>query len=824
MKPITFESIRNLLRTKKKSKDKGVDASFKRSDSFKRISIRKSYLDRGRKRGLRPKTIIDFDDVELKNGALINLSVKEDETTPKRLDKEKTSLQKINELLFNDSNEADNDDEQQQQITSSPYKSKEIEVQTVAIEFQNYNSSESIYNDLIEADINSNRNNQSKISQISINLCSPSTDYIQINDNYKEIEKEEEKSMYSINTFMLDNFSTYSDPYVEQNKELPSLVTFKTFCEPLTLPQTYLETNFDYFEPSTIQSNVSFTSLNYEKPIDTNTFTKSTKNKNSEGVVIHIPAITDHKPTEKENLKKQLSNDSALDVEFEKAIIEPISRELDHSISYFEEQEFYDNADIVSPDTSIPYLLKQQEPHQKALYSVNLGRIWKQLHLGPNDGQTLEQPTKNDKTIISKKNESFKSMSSRDSGFSLTLTKPKHLFRQKSKKSYNRKNRDGYFKRIMVVQRNSSRRKKKPKQNDSVFKNWKNTRRLYDQEDTEEILMREFEAFCSTRNKLELSNHERNYHTENDTFNQEIFDLEKFYEEHLRQLKRYYLQKKKINEAAIRDFYEEDCIENNLNLFDYTFPYPDKRTGTNKKKNQHKFQEIRNFSTKSSKDLKYASLLFTETESSLETSEQLHESIPYAEIQFPSKDFLEFPYCQLARKLTSTKRTRKSVPRSRFLDDEIFDDDFYNQGEISLASIFPSINDINTCNTCSKSKKKEIKEEDDGSDEFSEHEFLANSIGEYEICKNCKNTLSYCCCNNDSKNWTDSKSYCDCNSIKQLFNRRKVKRKKSRRRVRKNHSTLRRGYSYYSKSLLCFIFFINLFSLFKFNFNWSFSS
>lgn len=761
MKPITFESIRNLLRTKKKNKDKGVDTSFKRSDSFKRISIRKSYLERGRRRGLRPKTIIDFDEIELKNGALINLSLKEDELLPKRLDKEKTSLQKINELLFNDSND------EQQQITSSPYKSKEIEIQTVAIEFQNYNSSESIYNDLIEAD-STNKTNQSKISQISINLCSPSTDsdYIQINDNYIEPDSiEEEKSMYSINTFMLDNFSTYSDPYIEQNKELPSLVTFKTFCE----PQKYLETNFDYYEPSTIQSNISLTSLNCEKPIDTNTFTKSSRNKSS--VVIHIPAIDD-KPTEKENLKKQLSNDSALDVEFEKSV-EPISKELDHSISYFEEQEFYDNADIVSPDTSIPYLLKQ-EPQQKTLYSVNLGRIWKQLNLGPND----EQPT--DKSI-SKKNESFKSMSSRDSGFSLTLTKPKHLFRQKSKKNYNLKNRDGYFKRIMVVQRNSSRRKKAKQ----------NTKRL---EDPEENLMREFESFCNTRNKID-------YHTDNDTFNQEISDLETFYEEHLRQLKKYYLQKKKINEAAIRDFYQEDSLENNLNLFDYTFPYPDKRTNTNKKKNQHKFQEIRNFYTKTRKDLKYASLLFTGDESSLEPSEQLNESIPYAEIEFPSKDFLEFPYCRLARKLTSSKRTRKSVPRSRFLDDEVFDEDFYNQSEISLASIFPSINDPNKCNTCSKSKKAE-----EDSDEFSEHEFLANSIGEYEICKNCKNTLSYCCCDDDKKNWTD-KSYCDCNSIKQLFNRRKVKRKKSRRKIRKNHSTLRRGCSYYSE---LFIFFVQI--------------
>lgn len=45
MKPITFENLRRLMGGGKKKKDK--ESSFKRSDSFKRISIRKSYLDRG---------------------------------------------------------------------------------------------------------------------------------------------------------------------------------------------------------------------------------------------------------------------------------------------------------------------------------------------------------------------------------------------------------------------------------------------------------------------------------------------------------------------------------------------------------------------------------------------------------------------------------------------------------------------------------------------------------------------------------------------------------------------------------------------------------
>ncbi|XP_050312382.1 disco-interacting protein 2 [Anthonomus grandis grandis] len=49
MKPITFENLRRLMGGGRKKKDKD-NSSFKRSDSFKRISIRKSYLDRGKKK------------------------------------------------------------------------------------------------------------------------------------------------------------------------------------------------------------------------------------------------------------------------------------------------------------------------------------------------------------------------------------------------------------------------------------------------------------------------------------------------------------------------------------------------------------------------------------------------------------------------------------------------------------------------------------------------------------------------------------------------------------------------------------------------------
>ncbi|CAG9855708.1 unnamed protein product [Phyllotreta striolata] len=48
MKPITFENLRRLVGGGRKKKDK--ESSFKRSDSFKRISIRRSYLDRGKKK------------------------------------------------------------------------------------------------------------------------------------------------------------------------------------------------------------------------------------------------------------------------------------------------------------------------------------------------------------------------------------------------------------------------------------------------------------------------------------------------------------------------------------------------------------------------------------------------------------------------------------------------------------------------------------------------------------------------------------------------------------------------------------------------------
>ncbi|XP_050522179.1 disco-interacting protein 2 isoform X3 [Daktulosphaira vitifoliae] len=55
MKPITFENLRRLIGGRRKNKDRNDQSPFKRSESFKRISIRKNYLDnRGQKGGRNP--------------------------------------------------------------------------------------------------------------------------------------------------------------------------------------------------------------------------------------------------------------------------------------------------------------------------------------------------------------------------------------------------------------------------------------------------------------------------------------------------------------------------------------------------------------------------------------------------------------------------------------------------------------------------------------------------------------------------------------------------------------------------------------------------
>ncbi|KAG5868917.1 hypothetical protein JTB14_017416 [Gonioctena quinquepunctata] len=70
MKPITFEKLRRLVGGGRKKKEK--ESSFKRSDSFKRISIRKSYLDRGKKKNITKlevatQTVSEEDEILVEN-------------------------------------------------------------------------------------------------------------------------------------------------------------------------------------------------------------------------------------------------------------------------------------------------------------------------------------------------------------------------------------------------------------------------------------------------------------------------------------------------------------------------------------------------------------------------------------------------------------------------------------------------------------------------------------------------------------------------------------------------------------------------------------
>lgn len=79
MKPITFENLRRLMGGGKKKKEK--EQSFKRSDSFKRISIRKSYLDRGGKKRQQQK----LEKTEIKTQAEVLNSITEVEDKTKEV-------------------------------------------------------------------------------------------------------------------------------------------------------------------------------------------------------------------------------------------------------------------------------------------------------------------------------------------------------------------------------------------------------------------------------------------------------------------------------------------------------------------------------------------------------------------------------------------------------------------------------------------------------------------------------------------------------------------------------------------------------------------
>ncbi|XP_021710039.1 disco-interacting protein 2 isoform X5 [Aedes aegypti] len=1014
MKPITFESIRNLLKTKKKQKDKSsIDQSFKRSDSFKRISIRKSYLERGRKRNaaavLRSSTknlvnINEFEDQAKvikqpdklakpsgsNNEASGSSGAKEDPPRPTReltfeeklesndasLDEKIRALQEINDRYISENqNLVEKAYEATKHVEkvkikkpprpSKLKKNREADVQAPKPIDLKSKSTESI-NSLTSTDTIESHSRSKNVSHVNINATDvipeedESTVYSyepEAQSTSRKAEDTDDKSFYSISTFTIESntinntnasskksfrssFSTST-----KTKELPTLVTIKTYCEPNAFMQStthvnerYLETSFDSYPEDTLtqavsksemiltkssslqkaQSNpeklpldVKTSSLKDTRPkINTQTF-KMIRSKSREGIVIRIPAIdSDPDPSEKknpdkepDNLNRQLSNDSALDLidvdikvdekdmlhtvelknqknKYKKKVrksagktatldvedcrnhtfkshenfdLEKSSAAKDRAepkfifpSNYFEEennifydQTVYDETENPSPENSIPYALRIKEnpfTKNKEFYSINTGRIWKQLNLGQEEDLSILSAAPR-LTAPKTKNESFKSMSSRDSGFSLTLTKPKNLFRRKSKKAtllQRRKpklavSRDGYFKRVMVVQRNSSKRKRsirKPRMpSKEIFRemydeNWTKLGDDFGDQQAPDFA-RDFENFCNTHR-----------------YNQEMHDLEAFYEEHLKRLRHYYIQKKKLNEAAIKEFYRdyngEDGEEDNdyydsfiatrndtirfksdmqkkyfqekepETSLEFMFPHPDKRKASpasakqKPKGRKHLFHEVRPFGST------------VEPLNTLET--RLNGSESGQEVKFIRSSDANFQLLapsKVDRTLDGAKSTAKEG----------------QVHEISLANVFPSVD-----GKMKSDLPKEGEEEcDDDDEEFSENEFLINSIGENVYCLRCEKVNSDCECYDDTTETAndnsndneeeegesgegacvvlgaegedddeDDENYCDVFefddiNIVHVNHKKKVKRKKSKKRVRKNHSTLRRG-------------------------------
>lgn len=355
-----------------------------------------------------------------------------------------------------------------------------------------------------------------------------------------------------------------------------------------------------------------------------------------------------------------------------------------------------DNNFFLEPDTHeyndvnvIPYPLRikiNPFTNQKEPYSVNLGRVWKQLNLGQDD-QSLETSTEKANSKV--KNDSFRSISSHDSGFSLTLTKQKSLFNRKQNKKSKRKSKvtltkDGQFKKMPAngfaqIQRNGVRRSKKKQfkqrisPTSSKFQLKFGSNSMAKAKPAAEFNLESNKNPCETFLDRYCDNIQQKLHTDeveptNYSFSQEISDLEAFFEEHLKRLKEYYLQKKKINDQTIDEIcskcegkrtdltlavspttklthvdesttlkspntYLNRCSNNaesdiipddgmadiigtnklsydvwNDSMFNsFDFPYPDKRSGTNtKNRTTCPINEIR-----ISNDLDYASLDFS---------------------------------------------------------------------------------------------------------------------------------------------------------------------------------------------------------------------
>ncbi|XP_018349828.1 PREDICTED: disco-interacting protein 2 homolog C isoform X4 [Trachymyrmex septentrionalis] len=78
MRPLTFQNLRRLVSRKKDRNE----PSFKRSESFKRISIRKSYLDRGKRRNRFQKNlepVVNSSSQQVTNDKIVDQQIKEQE-------------------------------------------------------------------------------------------------------------------------------------------------------------------------------------------------------------------------------------------------------------------------------------------------------------------------------------------------------------------------------------------------------------------------------------------------------------------------------------------------------------------------------------------------------------------------------------------------------------------------------------------------------------------------------------------------------------------------------------------------------------------------
>lgn len=1008
MKPITFESIRNFIKTKKKNKKDGADTSFKRSDSFKRISIRKSYLDRGRNKRtartaaaaaaaavsvaaasataalssssttnlmmmgdaaskvndnhhnhqhhsvLQQPTYQDVSEHHPHQMARRSLSVvveqhysSRDDVNDDLLLKNK-SLHEINEIcggsevvkydvIVPNHHQPPADQRSNESVAvvvcGDIIHEDETEVQMVQMNF-----GESIYDNLA-ADTNAEQDdhdddndnqhddpqeqalgNHDASTPNTTSICS----YFMLHDNiYDRADSVGNRTLQgrcgspssstNVSSMYVNHRDDQQQPFSDPHQmNTPSSVTFTTFGE----PRIYLETSFDSPEPqsflhtlnsttSSREDNVSRTSLNNRIDIDSHTFKMPNKPIHSDGVVIRIPAKPTVDPLPFKPAKTTiLLNSPAADLspddletslngKFTFEIYKELQRSQDSIIQsapkptenlneHFsslqlhqplpfpledhEEPDFYDDLPSNNDDGTVPHSVSLKiNPftRQKELYSVNLGRIWKQLNLGQDDmsldGSSMQGNFK-------KKNESFKSMSSQDSGFSLTLTKPKSPFRGRSKKG--RRKASGAPPRSALPKEQPMRSRKfsgHPSSKENIeygysgrynasefdatlrrtLQRQRSLLRSPEQMQDENMFLREFEQFCLRRNQMKLvqKNQFRDYEdalgsgksSENDddeldfvdddvvrpvrdNFKQEINDLEAFFEEHLKRLKEYYLQKKQITERTVdkichefdddeermREAEEEDDHNGEFHSLgrpdsvspplvqDFNFPHPDKRAASKpvsgKLRTKFHAPEVR--SVRNAPCLNYAALEFqTEKIPSHCNFAFPIDRIAYADLQFPPPE----------------KHQSQVGPKT-----------------IALSSIFPPANYSTTnlnqrCPSCYRLQRKSLRcqrrrrrsttnsiqlQTSSSNDEFSEQEFIASTgLDDDDSCPNCDRTDCECDTNGQ---------WCLCSGDHLLVRRnsavnksRRVKRKKSAKRRSgggRNHSTLRRCSSYYNNT------------------------